>query len=158
MLSMSPTSQLLYLLQHIASVTDKQVEQLLKEQLGIGLSQYRILTALEWTPRVQQKTIAENLGQTEASISRQVALLAQKGMLVIRHDQTNRRKHVIMPTPAGMQIHEAATAIIRRSLGPEYAALGDDQLQHLIASLHSLHKIVCQPGKLGACDHVLGTA
>ncbi|MEO7364241.1 MAG: MarR family winged helix-turn-helix transcriptional regulator [Candidatus Saccharimonadales bacterium] len=152
---MGPTSQLLYLVQHVASVMSKQTEQLLQEQLGIGMSQYRILTALEWTPRVQQKTIADNLGQTEASISRQVSLLAQKGLLVIKRDATNRRKHIIMPTPMGMQINEAATAIIRRSLGPEYSALGDDQLQRLIAGLQSLHNLVCKPGQLGACDHTL---
>jgi len=75
---------------------------------------------------------------------------------VVKRDAANRRKHVIMATPMGMQLTEAATAIIRRSLGPEYAALGDDQLQQLIAGLQALHKIVCKPGKLGACDHSLG--
>jgi DNA-binding MarR family transcriptional regulator len=152
---MSPTNQLNYLIQHLASVMGKQTEQLLQEQLGIGLSQYRILSALEWNPRVQQKTIADNLGQTEASVSRQVSLLAQRGLLVINKDATNRRKHVIIATPMGMQITEAATAIIRRSLGPDYAALGDDQLQKLITALQALHKIVCKPGKPGACDHSL---
>jgi DNA-binding MarR family transcriptional regulator len=153
---MSPTNHLQYLVQHIASVMGKQTDQLLQEQLGIGLSQYRILSALEWTPRVQQKTIADNLGQTEASISRQVALLSQKGLLIIKRDATNRRKHIIMPSPMGMQLTEAATAIIRRSLGPEYAALGEDQLQQLITGLQTLHQIICKPGKLGACDHTLG--
>lgn len=153
---MGPTHQLNYLIQHIASVMGKQTDQILQEQLGIGLSQYRILTALEWTPRVQQKTIADNLGQTEASISRQVALLSQKGLLVIKRDATNRRKHILMPSPMGMQLTEAATAIIRRSLGPEYAKLGEDHQQQLIASLQTMHKIVCKPGKLGACDHTLG--
>jgi DNA-binding MarR family transcriptional regulator len=153
---MGPTNQLNYLMQHMATVMSKQTDQLLQEQLGIGISQYRILTALEWTPRVQQRTIAVNLGQTEASISRQVGLLAQKGLLVVKRDAHNRRKHIIVPTPMGMQLTEAATAIIRRSFGPDYAALGDDQLQHLISSLQTLHKIVCKPGKLGACDHSLG--
>lgn len=153
---MAPTNQLNYLVQHLASVMGKQTDQLLQEQLGIGLSQYRILTALEWNPRVQQKTIADNLGQTEASVSRQVSLLARKGLLIIKNDINNRRKHVIIATPMGMQLTEAATAIIRRSLGPDYAALGDDQLQKLTAGLQLLHKIVCKPGKLGACDHSLG--
>jgi DNA-binding MarR family transcriptional regulator len=140
----------------MAAVMSKQTDQLLQEQLGIGLSQYRILTALEWNPRVQQKIIANNLGQTEASVSRQVSLLSQKGLLIIKRDATNHRKHIITATPKGMQLTEAANAIIRRSMGPEYASLGEDQLQQLIASLQSLHKIVCKRGKLGACDHSLG--
>lgn len=153
---MSPTNSLNYLVQHLASVMSKQTDQLLREQLGIGVSQYRILSALEWTPRIQQKTIADNLGQTEASISRQVALLTRKGLLVTKRDVANRRVHIVMPTPMGMQLTEAATAIIRRSMGPEYALLGESQLQQLISGLHELHLIVCKSGSVGACDHALG--
>jgi DNA-binding MarR family transcriptional regulator len=157
MLTMSPTNNLNYLLQHLASVMSKQTDQLLQEQLGIGVSQYRILSALEWIPRIRQKTIADTLGQTEASISRQITLLVQKGLLVVKHDANNRRIHIITPTPMGMQLTEAASAIIRRSMGPEYAQLGEQQMQQLISTLRELHHIVCKPGKVGACDHALGS-
>jgi DNA-binding MarR family transcriptional regulator len=154
---MSPTNNLNYLVQHLASVMSKQTDQLLQEQLGIGVSQYRILSVLEWSPRIQQKTIADTLGQTEASISRQVTLLIHKGLLVSKRDAGNRRIHIIMPTPMGMQLTEAATAIIGRSMGPEYVVLGEPQLQQLINSLRDLHHSICQPGKVGACDHALGS-
>lgn len=134
----------------------KQADQVLQEQLGIGLSQFKILMVVEWNPRVQQKTIADSLGQTEASISRQVKILKQKGLLATKPDPNNRRKHITAPTTLGMQITEAATAIMRRNFGPEYASLGEDQLMQLIAGLQNLHRVVCRPGKLGACDHPLG--
>jgi DNA-binding MarR family transcriptional regulator len=153
---MGPTTNLSYLLQHISEVLAKQYDQVLQEQLGIGLSQYKLLMVLEWNPRVQQLTIANSLGQTEASISRQIKLLKGKGLLMSKKDPTNRRRHITAPTPLGMQVTEAATAIMRRSFGPEFARLGEDQLFQLIATLQSLHQIVCRPGKLGACDHQLG--
>ena len=153
---MGPTSNLAYLVEHLAAVIGKQSDQVLLEQLGIGISQYKILMVLEWNPRVQQKTIANSLGQTEASISRQIKLLQAKGLLSARPDPQNRRKHITAPTTLGMQVTEAATAIMRRSFGPEYASLGEDQLMQLIAGLQNLHHIVCRPGKLGACDHPLG--
>lgn len=153
---MGPTNNLNYLLNHLAAVTGKQSDQVLREQLGIGLSQYRILMVLEWNPRIGQKSIADSLGQTEASISRQIKLLQQKGLLASRSDPNNRRKHITAPTPLGMQVTEAATNIQRRNFGPAFANLGDDKLQQLILTLQQLHKIVCQPGKLGACDHQLG--
>lgn len=134
----------------------KQSDQVLQEQLGIGLSQYKILMVVEWNPRVQQKTIADSLGQTEASISRQIKLLKTKGLLQTKIDPQNRRKHITAPTNLGMQITEAATAIMRRSFGPEYSRMGDDQMIQLITGLQHLHKIVCRPGKPGACDHPLG--
>ncbi|HET7060035.1 MAG TPA: MarR family winged helix-turn-helix transcriptional regulator [Candidatus Saccharimonadales bacterium] len=153
---MGPTNNLSYLIQHLASVMGRQTDQVLQEQLGIGLSQFKILMVLEWNPRVQQKAIADALGQTESSISRQLNLLKDKKLLVTKPDPQNRRRHITTPTPRGMRVTEAANAIMRRSLGSEFASLGDDRLIRLATGLQQLHRIVCQPGKTGACDHPLG--
>jgi DNA-binding MarR family transcriptional regulator len=153
---MGPTNNLVYLIQHLAAILGKQSEQVLQEQLGLGLSQFKILMVLEWDPRVSQKHIADSLGQTEASISRQIKLLTNKGLLVSRRDPHNRRKHITAPTTLGMQVTEAASNIIRRSFGPEFGGLGEDQLLQLITGLQKLHAIVCKPSKPGACDHPLG--
>ncbi len=153
---MGPTNNLAYLVEHLAAVISKQSDQVLQEQLGIGLSQYKILMVLEWNPRTGQRAIADSLGQSEAGISRQIKLLKTKGLLVSKIDPSNRRKHITAPTPLGMQITEAATAILRRSFGPDFASLGEDQLLQLISGLQHLHKIVCRAGKVGACDHQLG--
>lgn len=153
---MGPTNNLSYLVNHLAGVINKQSDQHLQEQLGIGVSQYKILMVLEWNPRVQQKSIADSLGQTEASISRQIKLLKGRGLLVTKSDPSNRRKHITAPTTLGMQVTEAATAIMRRSFGPDFASMGEDQLMQLIGGLQQLHKIVCRPGKAGACDHQMG--
>lgn len=153
---MGPTNNLMYLVQHLAAILGKQSEQILQEQLGIGLSQFKILMVLEWNPRVSQRHIADSLGQTEASISRQIKLLTGKGLLVSKRDPQNRRKHITAPTTMGMQVTEAATNILRRGFGPEFGGLGDDQLVQLITGLQRLHAIVCKPGKAGACDHPLG--
>jgi DNA-binding MarR family transcriptional regulator len=153
---MGPTNNLGYLIQHLAAVMGRQSDQVLQEQLGIGLSQFKILMVLEWNPRVQQKAIADSLGQTEASISRQIKLLKEKKLLATKQDPQNRRRHITAPTTLGMQITEAATSIMRRSFGPEFTTIGDDQLMQLVTGLQKLHRIICQPGKLGACDHPLG--
>ncbi len=153
---MGPTNNLVYLIQHLAAILGKQSEQVLQEQLGIGLSQFKILMVLEWNPRVPQRHIADSLGQTEASVSRQIKLLTGKGLLVSKRDPQNRRKHITAPTPLGMQVTEAASNILRRSFGPEFGGLGEDQLMQLITGLQRLHAIVCKPGKPGACDHPLG--
>lgn len=153
---MGPTNNLGYLIQHLAQVIGRQSDQVLQEQLGIGLSQFKILMVLEWNPQVQQNFIAESLGQTEASVSRQIKLLQSKGLLVSRADPDNKRKHMTAPTPLGMQMTEAATAILRRNFGPDFALMGDKQLGQLLGNLQQLHFAVCRPGKPNACDHPLG--
>ena len=153
---MASVNNLVYLMEHIAAVFGKQSDQVLQEQLGIGLSQFRILMVLEWSPRIQQKAIAAALGQTEASISRQIKLLHGKGLLITKIDPRNKRKHLTAPTTLGMQITEAATAIIRRNFGNDLALFADSDFSQLYANLQKLHKVTCQKGKLGACDHLLG--
>lgn len=153
---MMPTNNLNYLLHHIAEVMNKQVDQVLQEQLGIGLSQFKILMVLEWSPRTQQRAIANALGQTEASVSRQIKLLKAKGLLMTKIDTQNRRTHITAPTTLGMQVTEAASTIMRRSFGSEFSSLGEDHILQLFAGLQRLHKITCRPGKIGACDHLLG--
>ena len=155
-MGMGPTNNLSYLVQHLSDVMGRQSDQVLQEQLGIGLSQYKILMVLEWNPRVQQRAIADSLGQSEAAISRQIKLLKAKGLLLSKVDPGNRRKHITAPTPLGMQVTEAATNILRRNFGPDFSGLGEDKLLQLITGLQQLHRIVCRPGKLGACDHQLG--
>jgi len=99
-------------------VINKQSEDILKSELDIGMSQYRILAVLDWNPRVQQNVIASSLGQSEASISRQIKIMESKGFVSVVQDPLNRRKHIARPSPKGMQVTEAATDIIKRNLSP----------------------------------------
>lgn len=153
---MNPVNNLSYLINHLAAVIGKQLDQTLKEQLGIGLSQYRILMVLEWNPRIQQKAIADSLGQTEASISRQIKLLKDKRLLTSQVDNLNKRRHISFPTPFGLQVTEAASDLLRKSFSSDLANINDNQIIKLTDNLIELHKIVCRPGKTGACDHQLG--
>lgn len=152
---MGPANNLSYLLHHVSTVLDRQVDQVLQQELGIGLSQFKILMVLEWNPRVKQRSIAASLGQTEASVSRQIKLLRSKALLEAKTDPQNRRKHITAPTPKGMQLTEAATAILRRNLGPELGDLNQAQLVQLTDGLQRLHRSLCKPGRPGACDHQL---
>jgi DNA-binding MarR family transcriptional regulator len=153
---MGPVNNTTYLLQHIAEVLSKQCDQLLEEQLGIRLSQYKILMVLEWNPRIEQRVIANSLGQTEAAISRQIKLMIKKGLLTSKIDTANKKRHISMPTPLGMQITEAAESLIKNNFQKDYQAIGDNNIVELNRDLQELHKSICKAGKHGACNHLLG--
>lgn len=153
---MGPSNNLAYLIQHLSSVMGRQSDRVLKEDLDIGLSQFRILMVLEWNPRVSQRSIADSLGQTEAAISRQIKTLVSKGLLVSKPAPGNRRRQVIAPTTRGMQVTESANDILRRELESNLSRLGHEEVAQLMSGLQNLHRAVCRPGKVGACDHRLG--
>jgi DNA-binding MarR family transcriptional regulator len=141
-----------YLLQHVASVMHRQADQILQERLGIGVSQYRILLMLEQNPNVEQRRLADNLGQTEASISRQVKLLHERGMLATRVNPTEKRKHITAPTLKGAKVTAAASEVLDQYYDPLFATMDAKEQEWLYHALTALHEGVCVPGKPIACD------
>lgn len=132
-----------YLLQHVAFQMAKQSDQVLQEQLGIGFSQFKILRSLQAGPHVKQRVIAANLGQTEASISRQVKLMIEQGLLKVTISPTNHREHLTVVTPKGMRLADAAMAVLAKYHAPTFATLSDKQREQLVGILGQLHGQVC---------------
>lgn len=100
------------LLHQLSAVFARESDQILQEQLGIGLSQYKILQTLVENSAMQQRYIAVQLGQTEASISRQIALLEKKGLIESMRNPVNRREHITTLTARGERLTEAAERIL----------------------------------------------
>lgn len=92
-------------LQHVAALLAKQADQVLQEQLGIGYAQLKLLLSLQSQPYLKQKDIAADLGQTEASISRQVKLMIDQGLLHVTINPRNRREHLTQVTTKGLKLY-----------------------------------------------------
>ncbi|HJQ08249.1 MAG TPA: MarR family winged helix-turn-helix transcriptional regulator [Candidatus Saccharimonadales bacterium] len=155
---MRPVNTISYLLQHVSMVSYRQSDQVLQERFGIGMSQFKILMMAQWFPNMQQRSLAEALGQTEASVSRQVKLLHEKGMLVTHIDPKERRRHITIPTPRGIKITVAAREILEEYHEPMLANFTDKQRRQLAEMLQILHDYACAPGKLGGCARPLDLA
>lgn len=148
-----PTNNIGYLLQHLSTVLSKQTDQILSERLGIGFSQYKILLVLQANPRTRQKHIAERLGQTEASVSRQISLMFGKNLLQTTINPSNRREHVTTPTAKGLRLVNEAQNLLNGFHGPMFDKLSAKQRESLLESLVLMHQTACQSGRIGACDH-----
>lgn len=149
---MPPNASIGYLLEHVPSVLHRQSDQVLQERLGIGLSQHKILAMIEWRSGTTQRELADYLGQTEASVSRQVGLLQQKGLLVSRVDPAERRRHLAALTPKGVRITRAAQETLDSFHASMIAHLGSKKQGQLQTILMALHEYSCASGKRMACD------
>ncbi len=49
---METTDRLSYLLQHTSTIMQRQADQVLQERLGVGMSQYKILSTLQDRPPI----------------------------------------------------------------------------------------------------------
>lgn len=138
-----PINNLGYLLQHVTTLIGKQSEQVLQERLGIGFSQFKILRVLQANPHIKQRQIATHLGQTEASISRQVKLMLDEGLLQSTVSPKNRREHITVPTAKGLKLTAAAMEALAQYHAPTFAALSDKQREQLLQILESIHTKIC---------------
>lgn len=154
---MGPIITLGYLLTHTATILLRQSDQVLQERLGIGISQYRILMMLQRNPNVQQRKLAESLGQTEASISRQIKLLCEKSLLTIRVNPKSRREHITVPTAKGIKLTDAATEVLEKYHEPMLNLISEKQRQQLREALETFHGYICANGKPFACDRPMET-
>lgn len=141
---MQHTSDTNHLLQHVAALLAKQSDQVLQEQLGIGHAQLKLLLSLQAKPELKQRDIAADLGQTEASISRQVKLMIRQGLLHVTINPKNRREHLTTVTAKGMIVTDAALSVLHKSHQPLFAALGSRGQLQLSELLDQLHSQICE--------------
>lgn len=113
------------------ALLSREADQVLQGHLAIGLSQYKILAVVQKHPDIQQKIIAQQLNQTEASVSRQIKLLQQKGMVMSLKNPDNQREHLAGLTMKGARFITAADKILDSYYQTLFAGLSDTQQQKL---------------------------
>lgn len=150
---MPPVNAIGYLLQHTATTLLRQADHVLQEELGIGMAQFKLLMMLQRTGSMQQIQLAACLGQTEASISRQIKLLSEKGYITSIVDPNSRRQHTASITSEGTRIAKAATQTLGAYNEPVFLLLNPEQLKQFRETLILLHSGICSDSKPFACDH-----
>lgn len=137
---------------HVASISHRQADQVLQERLGVGMSQFVILSNLEKWPQSKQRALANRLGQTEASVSRQVSLLKQKGLVSTHIDPAERRHRLVTLTVKGLKVAIAAKEALEQFYVQIFSVLEAKKRVQLETLLVQLHDQTCTPGKRLACD------
>lgn len=150
---MRPTNNLGYLLNHLAFVLSRQSDQVLQERLGIGFSQFKIMMVLRENPHIQQRVIADRLGQTEASISRQIKLLHDQSLLQTVKRPENRREHITTLTSKGERFTDEAMDVLNTYHSPVFSNLSAKQQAATIEALRLMHQVACETDRPGGCHH-----
>jgi DNA-binding MarR family transcriptional regulator len=130
------------LLHKVSSALDKVSDKVLLDRLGIGLSQFRVLLYLLSDDGARQKTIAENLAQTEPSVSRQIKLMQQKGLAVVKRSAANRRDSLVYLTKKGAKCAEKAVDILNEYHAPMFARINQEEQARLIETLRTMQEYI----------------
>lgn len=129
-----------FLLHKIGAMMEHVSDHVLFDEFGIGFSQFKILFALEHhTAGIQQKDIAAFLGQTEASISRQIKLLSQAKMVGVTKGSTDKKKRIVTLTTKGRNIAADAFAALNVHYTPVLSVLSSKEQEELAQKLSKVH-------------------
>ena len=137
---MDAANAISFRIQSVASSLNKASDKVLQQRLGIGMAQFKILSAVQVNQRLLQRHIATVLNQTEASISRQVQLLHHKHLLVTQLNPKDRRQHITTLTSQGQQIISAALEILEAFQARFVTGLSEKQQTELIQILEQIER------------------
>ena len=125
-----------YLIRRVAGLIDRQGEELFRRELGISLAQFLVLSVVDAHPGpLSQQAIADRVGLTKGSVSRQIDHAVGAGLMTVRVAAHTRRENAVALTETG-------TALVRR---------GDALFE---ASRHAMLRAV-DPAELTSAVHVL---
>ncbi len=127
----------LYLMHHISQLLTAEADQILLERFGIGFSQFKILLCLEQHSGIPQKQIADDLNQTEASISRQISILYRKGMVVLKSGK-DIRQNLVYPTNLGIEIIAKGSRALQNYSEPIFEDFNSKQKKNFDEILKNL--------------------
>lgn len=99
--------------QKLVSLIERVVARRLRTELGIGSMQYRVLSAVQIRGEgFNQQDVADMLGTTAATVSRQIESAVNEGHLEVGVSVNSRRENNVRLTTTGVDLVTQGDAII----------------------------------------------
>jgi len=133
-----------YALHQLVFILDRQSDEALRQSLGIGYSQFKILMAAKHRSGLKQNDIAHFLGQTEASVSRQIKIMKNDGLITVITDPNNRRSRSIMLTDKGLQLGKECVSVLDNTHAATFGSLSFSEQRMMQELLDRLTTKACK--------------
>src|SRR5918997_6345841 len=96
-----------YRLNVLASLTSNALAQIYAERFGLSIPAWRVIATLGQYDDRTARDIAAHGVMHKSTVSRAVSALEQRGLIVRRANQDDRREELLALTPEGRDIYEA---------------------------------------------------
>lgn len=136
--------KLLLLHRENGQVLYKSIQAALSQQVAESLSTVILLRTLQVTGPMTQREVAQTLCHSEAAISRQVSLAAEKHYISTTTGQDDNRTSVISLTTTGSTLATNASKIIANHCQQLLHGLSDDILDQAIQANLEFQKTITQ--------------
>ncbi len=97
----------------ITSLMDRWGDRLFREGIGVGLSQFLVLSVIDAHPgELNQQWVADRLGLTKGTVSRQIETGVAAGYISVKTSTASRRQNSVTLTEAGSAIVRRGDALL----------------------------------------------
>ena len=128
-----------FLIRRVAGQMDRSGEALFQQELGISLAQFLVLSVVEAHPgRMNQQGIADRLGLTKGTISRQVDNAVSAGLMTVETAQHNRRENVVTLTQDGAELVRRGDEVFEQERAAMLHAVDPSDMQAAIRVLGAM--------------------
>jgi DNA-binding MarR family transcriptional regulator len=132
-----------YLIRRTAALMDHQGEALLRSELGVSLAQFLVLSVVDAHPGpLSQQAIADRVGLTKGSVSRQIDHAVAAGLMTVRVAPHTRRENAVTLTEAGTDLVRRGDALTETSRAALQDAADPADLAAAIRALRGLLKVL----------------
>lgn len=129
-----------YLTRRVVGLMDRSGEALFQQELGISLAQFLVLSVIDAHPGpLNQQQVADRLGLTKGTISRQIETAASAGLLNVQPSARSRRENTLTLTPAGTDFVRRGDTAFRQARTTALPTVDPEDMRAAIRVLTALN-------------------
>ncbi len=109
-----------------------------QSRFGIGVTEWRVLTALAAAPNSTANQLCEIGEIDKAAASRSLKVLESSGHVAIAHHRSDARKRIVSLTPAGQSLYEQIVEVAKKRQKRMTTGFSSQETEMLITLLRRL--------------------
>jgi len=135
-----------HLVRRVAGLLDRQGDALFRDELGISLAQFLVLSVVDAHPgTLSQQAVADHVGLTKGTVSRQIDTAVAAGLMTVRVAEHSRRENAVGLTEAGMALVRRGDALTETSRAAMLDGIEPDELTAAVGVLHRMLEVLERP-------------
>ena len=123
----------------IANKLSNSATAVYQRKFGVNVTEWRIMSLLAIEPGIPASRICHVIGFNKGPVSRTLAVLQKRGLIVIRTDPNDGRTHSISLTARGLATHDKVIIVALERERRLLSCLNRDEREVLISLLRRLH-------------------
>ena len=125
--------------QKLVALMERNVARRLRAELGIGSMQYRVLSAVQIQESdFIQQDVAEMLGTTSATVSRQIDAAASEGYVTVEVSASSRRENTVRLTAAGLALVSSGDAVLADESAKVLVSVDQRKFATTVQTIHAM--------------------